>query len=187
MHTIVPSKEKQDFIYWFLRNYELKKQESEWILLYISQHQDVLKNVHFIKGAKNCPRGIEMASTCSKKPAFFFYKQQITTTNPDKAYHDLRLNKEEDLFIELNFEDATDYIKYVEVLEDNPYCSTSQRMQAVHRKQAELVLEHIILNRKKAIVKKDVNHALDNKDDETFFKLTEELIQLDSDLKNLHK
>ncbi|MGM8365351.1 ReoY family proteolytic degradation factor [Virgibacillus sp. W0181] len=181
MHTVVPTKEKRNFIYWFLRTYKLKKRESEWLLLYIAEHTEILKNVHFIRGAKKCPRGIELASTCSAKPAFLFYKKQLMTIDADKAYHDIRMNKGEHLYIELHFKNAIQSSHYALVLENNPYRTVSHHIQNADRQQTNNLLGQIIFNRKQTELKKKIDSALDHRDSVAFMKFTKELENLQRD------
>ncbi|MGM8211611.1 ReoY family proteolytic degradation factor [Virgibacillus sp. W0430] len=178
MQTIVSTEEKQAFIYWFLRNYQMKKQESEWILKYIAKHRDILKNVHFISSVQGCPRSLKLAATCSEKPAFIYFKQHLTTLNPDKAYHDIRLNNNEKLFIELHFKDAIQNANYALVREDNPYSTREDVLLAADRKRAEMLLNGILMHKKKLELKRKIDEALDNRDDELFAMLAKKLTTL---------
>ena len=43
------------------------------------------------------------------------------TTDAEKSFHDIRLNRDEDIYIQLNFKSSFQNANYVAVLEENPY------------------------------------------------------------------
>ena len=62
-----------------------------------------MEKVHFVEQAEFCPRGIIMSTHCVDEVPFRFYKENVMTTDAEKSFHDIRLNKQQDLFIQLNF------------------------------------------------------------------------------------
>lgn len=71
--------------------------------------------------AEFCPRGIIMSTHCVEEVPFRFYKENVMTTDAEKSFHDIRLNKQQDLFIQLNFRSAYSSPEYAAVLESNPH------------------------------------------------------------------
>ena len=44
------------------------------------------------------------------------------TTDAEKSFHDIRLNRDEDIYIQLNFHESSSTLpQYVAVLEENPF------------------------------------------------------------------
>src|SRR5699024_3396659 len=123
-HTI-SVKKKQAFLSWFLNHYRLKKRESFWILNYLLNHPHILNHVHFVHDITYCPRGLVITSVCSNEVAFLFRKNHIVTTDAEKAFHDLRLNKEEPLFIQLQCNKTNHSIWFAGILEENPFLQDS--------------------------------------------------------------
>ena len=47
------------------------------------------------------------------------------TTDAEKSFHDIRLNRDEDIYIQLNFKSSFQNANYVAVLEENPYLQST--------------------------------------------------------------
>ena len=121
MTTPVSVNEKKEFIRWFLNNYQLKRRECVWILNYLISHDQLMAKVHFVEDAEHCPRGIIMSTQCVDDIPFRFYKNSVMTTDAEKSFHDIRLNRDQDIYIELKFKEAHKSYQYAAVLEPNPY------------------------------------------------------------------
>jgi len=121
MSTPVSVNEKKDFIRWFLNRYQLKRRESVWILNYLMSHDQLMEKVHFVEEAQFCPRGLIMSTHCTREVPFRFYKDNIMTTDAEKSFHDIRLNRDEDIYIQLNFHGSRQSHQYAAVLEENPF------------------------------------------------------------------
>lgn len=178
MQAPISVHDKVSFIHWFLRNFQLKKRESVWILNYLINHKEILKHVHFVREAKFCPRAIIISSHCSDDIPFRFYKNNIVTTDPEKSFHDIRLNRDESLYIQLNFKGAYQNILYVSVLEENPFLSDEYFITENDRQMAEYVLDQALYAYKEQELQEKINHALDEKNEQEFMHLTEILCKL---------
>lgn len=77
--------------------------------------------IFLVEQAEFCPRGIIMSTHCVEEVPFRFYKENVMTTDAEKSFHDIRLNKQQDLFIQLNFRSAYSSPEYAAVLESNPH------------------------------------------------------------------
>ncbi|PCK20971.1 hypothetical protein CEY02_10110 [Bacillus pumilus] len=175
MQTPVSVNEKKEFIRWFLNHYQLKRRECVWILNYLMSHDSLMEKVHFVEQAEFCPRGIIMSTHCVDEVPFRFYKENIMTTDAEKSFHDIRLNKQQDLFIQLNFRSAYRSPEYAAVLETNPHIPKDLYENEKDKDLAEKVLEHSISTFQKERLMKEIDEALDRHDQETFNKLAKEL------------
>ncbi|MED1424196.1 ReoY family proteolytic degradation factor [Bacillus altitudinis] len=175
MQTPVSVNEKKEFIRWFLNHYQLKRRECVWILNYLMSHDSLMEKVHFVEQAEFCPRGIIMSTHCVDEVPFRFYKENIMTTDAEKSFHDIRLNKQQDLFIQLNFRSAYRSPEYAAVLETNPHIPKDLFENEKDKDLAEKVLEHSIATFQKERLMKEIDEALDRHDQETFNKLAKEL------------
>jgi len=163
MITPISIKEKQDFIRWFLHHYQLKNLESLWIFKYLLTHITYLTHVHFVTNVQCTPRGMIVSTVCSESIAFRYHKMHVVTDDPEKTFHDIRMNKLDPLYIQLNFKNAYKHPLYTSVLEENPFkCHTT----------------HSFLERRVQLLQQQINMALDCHDKNRFYKLTEELIRL---------
>ncbi|MFD0048595.1 ReoY family proteolytic degradation factor [Actinomycetes bacterium NPDC127524] len=178
MAAPVSVNEKKDFIRWFLNHYQLKRRECVWILNYLMSHDQLMKKVHFVEHAQYCPRGLIMSTHCVDEAPFRFYKSNIMTTDAEKSFHDIRLNREEDIFIQLNFKSAYSSYQYASVLENNPFMPRSTAGNDKDKILAEQFLENTILSFQKDRILKEIDDALDNNDEKMFKTLTEKLLKL---------
>src|SRR5690625_2922447 len=90
MYTPISIQDKKEFIQWFLKHYELKQWETNYLLTYLTTHENLLTNMHFVKDVSDCPRAIVIASTCSAEPSFRYYKKQVVTDDAERSFHDIR-------------------------------------------------------------------------------------------------
>jgi uncharacterized protein YpiB (UPF0302 family) len=178
MTTPVSVNEKKEFIRWFLNRYQLKRRECVWILNYLMSHDQLMKKVHFVEESQYCPRGLVMSTHCVEDVPFRFYKENIMTTDAEKSFHDIRLNKDEDIYIQLNFSKANSSYQFAAVLEENPFMPKYLLINEKDRIVAEQFLKESLHSFQKNRLLEAVDRALDNGDKETFNKLTKELNKL---------
>ncbi|MFB1080831.1 ReoY family proteolytic degradation factor [Jeotgalibacillus sp. JSM ZJ347] len=178
MAPSISADEKKDFIKWFLQHYQLKKRESVWIMNYLLSHEQLIENLHFVEDARYCPRGIVMSTACSEEVPFRFYKGQVMTTDAEKSFHDIRLHREEDLYVQLNFDSAYSSYQYAAVLEDNPYTPKESQLSKKEKELAEQFLTDSISANQRTQLMKEIDEALDRHDEDRFRQLTERLKSL---------
>lgn len=184
METPVYTHEKKAFIFWFLNQHEMKRRESSWILTYLANHQKVLKHVHFVRDAAYCPRSIVISAKDTEQMAFKFYRNQLMTTNAEKAFHDIRLNPFEELFIELHFHDANQSPQYVSVLEENPFLTDDFYITEEDKVASQAFLDYTLQLQKRDYILKEIDQALDLKNEQKFNELAEKLYQIERRLNN---
>ncbi|MBM7647984.1 uncharacterized protein YpiB (UPF0302 family) [Bacillus ectoiniformans] len=178
MATPVSVHEKKDFIRWFLNHYQLKRRESVWILNYLMSHDQLMEKVHFVDDAQYCPRGMVMSTHCVESAPFRFFKENIMTTDAEKSFHDIRLNKDEDIFIELKFRSSNVSHQYAAVLEENPFMPKNLKITEKDKELAENFLKESIYQFQKERLLKNIDEALDRQDKQTFEALAQKLKQL---------
>ncbi|MDC3415368.1 ReoY family proteolytic degradation factor [Aquibacillus salsiterrae] len=179
MNTSISIKDKKEFIRWFLSNYQLKKRESVWILNYLINHDSLLNKVHFIREARYCPRGIVISTHCSKDVPFRFYKNHIVTTDAEKSFHDIRLNREEPIYIQLSFKNSNQCAAYVAVLEDNPFLPDDFFITKKEKKLAKDVLDISLFEYQKSQIQKKIDQSLDKRNKEKFHYYSKQLDELE--------
>ncbi|MGD6966807.1 ReoY family proteolytic degradation factor [Rossellomorea vietnamensis] len=178
MKTPVSVNEKKDFIRWFLNRYQLKRRECVWILNYLMSHDQLMKKVHFVEEAQYCPRGLVMSTHCVEEVPFRFYKENIMTTDAEKSFHDIRLNKDEDIYIQLNFTKANASYQYAAVREENPFMPKYLLINEKDRIVAEQFLKISIETYQRQKLLDAIDDALDRNDKEKFRELTSKLKSL---------
>lgn len=184
MKTPIHSHEKKAFIFWFLNQHQMKLRESNWILTYLANHNKLLRNVHFVRNAKFCPRGIIISSKDSDDVPFRFYRNQLVTTDAEKAFHDIRLNQFEPLYIELNFYQWNQSPQYAAVLEENPFLSDDYFITNEDREETEHITNYMLQLYRKDELVIAIDQTLDDRNQEKFIELSEELQRLNEHLNN---
>jgi uncharacterized protein YpiB (UPF0302 family) len=172
----VTIEQKKEFLRWFLSNYQLRRRESVWILNYLMSNDQLMHKVHFVENAQYCPRGIIMSTHCVDDVPFKFNKDDLITTDAEKCFHDIRLNREQDVYIQLNFKDKNKSMEYLGVLEENPFYesdTTAFEEEAVH------FLDYCLYEFRVERLKKQIDEAIDAGDKELFMKLTDELSKVE--------
>lgn len=175
MKASVTNLEKKEFVRWFLKRYDMKRRECVWILNYIVGHDDLLERIHFVEEAHFCPRAMVMSTTDSSGIPFRFYKGNIMTADAEKSFHDLRLNADEEMYIQLNFPKIPPNPAYLAVLEDNPYIPRYLQSNYGDREVAEQLLDASMKGFQKETLLKQIDDAIDVGDKELFLQLTEQL------------
>jgi len=175
MSSRVQLKDKKKFIKWFLENYQLKRRESLWIMNYLLNHDIVLNKTKFIEKAHATPRGIRMSTVGMNEPDFRFYKDGIEFPDPEKAFHEVRLNWHSDLYLELIFPEAFLTKKYLEVVEDNPYAPWNDTVSKELENHVEDELDRLQLKERKEELLKEIDSALASEEKDNFYELTDEL------------
>lgn len=176
--TPVSVEDKKEFVRWFLNHYQLKRRESVWILNYLINHDTIMENVHFVEEARFCPRGIIISTHCVEEVPFRFYKDQIMTTDAEKSFHDIRLNRNEAVYIQLNFKNGHQSSQYAAVLEENPYMPKDYFITEKDQEIAEKVLQTSISNYQTEQLMLQIDEALDTGDKEKFQRLSLQLKEL---------
>lgn len=178
MASSVPLIEKKTFIRWFLKNFQLKKREGVWILNYLLSEDALLKNVHFVEDAHYTERGIIMSSVDHEGVPFRYYRGKVMTQDAEKCFHDLRLNPQDEFYIQMNFPGAYTYINYLSVVEQNPFVPQHTPLTMKDEMTVVQVIENSLFIQQEEKLLQQIDEALDTGDQETFYKLTDALAKL---------
>ncbi|PWA12357.1 hypothetical protein DCC39_06020 [Pueribacillus theae] len=175
MNSSISIAEKKEFLKWFLKNYRFHKRECVWLINYFISDDLVMENLHFVEKAEYCPKAIILSTVCSNEVPFRFLKENIVTSDVEKSFHDIRLNPEEQVFVQLNFQHSNKNPQYSVVMEENPFLPESLHPTKQYEIWAGLILDEAVTSYREQCLYEKINEALDNKDKETFLKLTEQL------------
>lgn len=179
MGNIIPIVEKKDFLKSFLKQYELKRRECAWLLNYLMSDDQLMERVHFVEKAAHTPKALIISTKGVDSIPFSFHKQKHITTDAEKAFHDIRLNQTEDVYIELHFNGAKQFPPYLTVLEENPFIPENLELAEAYEQEAEKVLDVSIKTFKRDRLLKAIDAALDQGDKTQFNLLVSELQKLD--------
>ena len=180
MSKDISIEDKKKFLTWFLDHHQLKRRESMWILDYLLNHDIVMNKVHFVENADKAPRGLLMSTIGDDHPGFQFYKQNKMFDNPEQAFHEIRLNWHNHLYIELFFIDCHKSETYLEVLEDNPYHKWNDNLLIDLQSEVTQGLKEFQIEAQKMEILYEIDRSLEINDRERFLSLSEQLNNLET-------
>lgn len=172
---IIKTQDKKEFLRWLLHHYQLKRRECVWILNYLMSHDQLMKNVHFVDDAQYTPRGIIMSTQCTDAVPFRYYKENVVTTDAEKTFHDIRLNREDDLYIQLNFYNKSGTQHWYSILEENPYLPKHLKTNEEDRKEVNQFVQFLEYDFQYKKLMNKIDETLVNGNLTDFLRLTEEL------------
>ncbi|WNF38967.1 ReoY family proteolytic degradation factor [Bacillaceae bacterium IKA-2] len=178
MNSAISVIEKKIFLKWFLNNYQLKRRECAWLLNYLMSDDQIMEKVHFLENIEYCPKSLIISANDVESIPFSFQKRQHVTMDAEKSFHDIRLNKEEDIFIQLNFKDAKKNPQFIAVLEDNPFAPIDKDTEQAFSVMANLVVDQARYQFLKKQLLEKIDAALDSGDKDSFFIYTNQLAEL---------
>lgn len=173
----ISTRDKQDYLKWFLSEYQFSSRENKWILEMLLKQPEVLEQVNFVKSIKNCPRSISISTLCSDQTEFVFTKKKLVTIDQHKAYHDLRLNTKTPIYVKLNYKGQEKCPKYGFITIDNPF-EENNYLRGKDKYVANENLEEIAQNRTIELLKGKINQALDEKNKQEFYYFSNKLHKL---------
>lgn len=178
MNSAIPVLEKRDFLKWFLEKYQLKRRECAWLLNFLMSDDILMERVHFVEHAEHCPKALMISANDVDQVPFAFHKNQHVTMDAEKSFHDIRLNRNEDIFIQLNFKEKHTLPQYAAVLEENPYLPVNKEEEAVNGLLAELVLDEALRIQQLKALEEEIDAALQLKDQRAFLELSKQYSEL---------
>ncbi len=119
-----------------------------------------------------------MTSHCSEEVPFRFYKKQLVTTDAEKSFHDIRMNQHEPLYIQLNFNRSHQNSYYAAVLVENPFIPDDYFITKHDRDTAKQILDLTVHEYQRTALKRKIDRALDERDQQTFSNLLNSLTAL---------
>jgi uncharacterized protein YpiB (UPF0302 family) len=173
MEQMVSNVQKKTFLRWILDRHLLANREIIWLLHYLMSNDLLLGMIHIVDDVAGVNRLITIATPEQEGHIFRYVKATVETNDPEKAFHDLRMNQQEDVYLELDIEAVRRSPIYFSVLEENPNSSVD-----VHKKYGRMAeraageAEQIFIVDQ---LTKGINNALDNGDQEQFYLLSKQL------------
>lgn len=187
MNIQVSLEEKKSFIGWFLDRHQLKRRESMWILNYLLNHDVVLNKVHFVEHAESTSRGMMMSTIGMDNEPFLFFKDGKVFSDPEQAFHEVRLNWHEDMYLELIFREPWKTEQYLAVLEDNPYHKWNETIPKEMKEEVDFGIQQLTLSEKKNSLLKLIDDTLETGNRKEFVKYTTELKDIEKEMHHFQK
>jgi uncharacterized protein YpiB (UPF0302 family) len=182
MNFIITIAEKKSFLEWFLRSYELQKREGAWLLTYLMSDDLLLDRVRFVDEMVNQhTRSLFLSTKCVNDIPFRFTKGKLVTTDVERAFHDIRLNGDEDILVKLSYKHSESCPEYAAVREVDPMEKYNVTSNSWYSLLAEMVLDEAVEKFEKEMLYDQINQSLENNDRDRFLNLSRRWLQLHED------
>jgi uncharacterized protein YpiB (UPF0302 family) len=173
VNQLISIEEKKVFLKWFIDSYELKQRECLWLLNYILNDDRLLSLLKFVQSVAVCPRAMVIRTKTIPGNPFLYRKETVETDAPEKAFHDVRLDQEEPIYVSLIFPDSAHSVPYLSILEENPY--ETLQMKERYGGQALRLVSHMEQTFLIERLNKEIDGALKTGDHGRFHELTDQL------------
>lgn len=178
MGEAVTISEKKEFIRWFLSKFQLKKKEGTWLFNYMLSDDRLLENVHFTDDLRNRSKTVIISTVCSQATPFQFQKQSKVYYDVERAFHDIRLNPNEEVYISLHYKDRLTCPKYLTVMEGKPMEGQRITQESLMGLLAEIIMDKAIRHMRQEKLYTEIDQALADGNKAQFMKLTAEWNEL---------
>lgn len=164
---------KRQFLIWLTTHYKHQNASVNYLLSFLSKHVDLMKYLKFSEGVKYAPRGIYISYQTHSTLPFIYYKDQLSYTLSDQAFHDIRLNHRlyrHDFYIELNIPSLYQELFRFDIFEENPFLP--ENIRALQNMEDQL--HQLSIEAKLNILHQNLNKALiEHKFDEVTYYLSQ--------------
>lgn len=175
---LIDVREKKNFLTWIVNHVSFSRREVFWILNYLANHEAILSNVHFVEGANQANRGLQISDLSFDGEPMKLFLEGKEFTDTDQIFHEIRLNWKRPLYVECLFENAWQTREYLMILEDNPFASWDD---SISEEDAELIEHYFKEKEQEARLKMlyaQIDQALEKKDKDAFLALSDEVNRL---------
>lgn len=164
---------KRQFLIWLTTHHKHKNASVNYLLSFLSKHIDLLEYLKFSEGVKYAPRGIYISYQTNSTLPFIYYKDQLSYTLSDQAFHDIRLNQRlyrHDFYIELNILNLYQELFRFDIFEENPFLP--ENIRALQNMEEQL--QQLSIEAKLNLLHQNLNRALlEHKFDEVTYYLSQ--------------
>lgn len=162
---------KQEFLKQLLEQYRHEDHGVNYLLKYILENDQLLKNVEFTKDVNHTPRGLYISYLLDGERSFVYFKDGLAYFHEEQAFHDLRLKQDESYFVEIVLPEKDLDDIYQNAMTDNPYLPGYVNYQEEITSYLEQVTHDVFINQ----IETEINEALESRD---FSRLNELVMKL---------
>ncbi|WP_196220123.1 YpiB family protein [Terrilactibacillus tamarindi] len=176
MEQLISLEKKRKFLKWLIERRQLRSRETVWLLNYVMDEDDLLKIFRFVDNAQGLSRSIILSEKWTSSYPFEYIKHQVRTTDPERAFHDIRLNQEEPIYIQVNLSSHQPTDEFLAVMEESPNADVYIHHRYGHC--VEQILSKAEVSFQKRKLDAEINKALDQFDKGKFEELSRALTEL---------
>lgn len=115
---------KRQFIDYVLQKYHHVNPTVTYLLNFLKTQPDIINSIVFTENVKYTPRGIYVSYQQNTQVPFVYYKDQLSYTLCEQAFHDIRLStkfENQIFYLEFNTPDYFQQLYYLDIFEENPF------------------------------------------------------------------
>jgi uncharacterized protein YpiB (UPF0302 family) len=172
--------DKKKFLQWLVTTIPFSRREILWILNYLLRHEAILNKIHFVEQVEKTKRGIRVAAEGMAEAPITLFLSGKSFEDTDQIFHEIRMNWQEILYLECIFPEAWTTSEYLAILEDNPYARWNDQVDPEVVTAVETYFTQEEQHQQLALLRHQIDQALENSDYEAFLELTTELNRLKS-------
>ncbi len=173
--------DKKNFLSWLVQSIALKQRESYWIINYLINHEAILNRVSFVHGALNTPRGILITDQTVSGVGLEMVMKEKQLFQAEEIFYEIRNNRKEKLFLEIEFEEMHESMLYQTILEENDYLPVDKEEQNAFFNELDKYFEKESTKTKLSQLENAIDLALEENNQALFTKLTAEYLKLKRD------
>lgn len=180
MKKWVSTTEKRSFLKWFLENHQLKRSDARKLIEYLINKPYILDNITFTEELKANEKTIVISSFNSDEPGFEYYCNQRKTDNVAQALGDLMNSPSDKIKLILHFYGKSLNHRYLQIVE-TPIVDKIKQYEQYQKdaKEAEQLIDKLLLQNEIKRMKKEIDLALDARDEVLFKNLVSKLKELE--------
>ena len=175
---LIDVREKKNFLTWIVNHVSFSRREVFWILNYLANHEAILSNVHFVEGANQANRGLQISDLSFDGEPMKLFLEGKEFTDTDQIFHEIRLNWKRPLYVECLFENAWQTREYLMILEDNPFASWDDSISEEDEELIEYYFKEKEQEARLKMLYAQIDQALEKKDKDAFLALSDEVNRL---------
>lgn len=157
---------KRKFLQWLLSSYKHVNPSVTYLLNFLMTQPNLIDTIAFSEHVKYAPRGIYISYQQNTAVPFVYFKEKLSYTLSEQAFHDLRLNQQfsnETFYLEVNIPDYFQQLYALDLFVENPFAPEDENLDL----QAEHELKKICLEAEIVQLNQKLNSALEENDFET--------------------
>ncbi len=185
MGNWISTTEKSSFLKWFLDHHQLKHREARMFLEHIIKKHHIVENLTFTEKIKVNERTVVISSVNSDEPGFVYYYPQGKSENVSMALSAVMNNPSSKLNIIINFYGKQSNHRYLRLIETKKDSLKIYRQYEQYSKEADALINKLMLEQEKKLLKEQIDEALDKRDEQQFKKLLIKLQQLEKTIEQL--
>lgn len=176
----ISTSEKRGFLTWFLQHHRLKRTDARKVLETLLNNPHILEKVSFTEKIKLNEKTIVVSSVNSDEPGFEFYYNKRKTSDPARAIGELAGDPSGNVNIILHFYGKMLNHRYLQLIETTVADNIKQYERYERQsKAADAVIEKLTKEKERELLKKQIDEALDQKDEQLFKQLATKLGELE--------